>query len=201
MVDRVGLRVAKFLRKGVEGEFAGASVGGTMPAPSPLFATLLSAFNEAGWACAEVPGREVLRAGFEAHHARVELHAQAFPELPAVSVVSESSRASTDPPRRERLAELAMRVNETLTVGNFELDWDAGRLLFRATNLFASPEGDARLIRGLVHTVVVEMDRIAPLEAMVLNAEGPALAGLDLAALLRRRDLLPEVPPPGGEAP
>lgn len=186
--------------KRVEAHEGGASVAATMTPPSPLFATLRSVFDEAGWAYGEVPGREVLRAGFEAHHARVELHAQAFPELAAVSVVSESPRASADPLRRERLAELAMRVNQTLTVGNFELDWDAGRLLFRATNLFPSPSGDAALIQGLVHTVVAEMDRIAPLESMVLSTDGPALAALDLVALLKRRDLLPEVPPPATEA-
>jgi hypothetical protein len=40
------------------------------------------------------------------------------------------------------------------------------------------------------------MDRIAPLEAIVLRSEGGALAALDLAALLNRDDLLPVVPVP-----
>ncbi len=167
-----------------------------MTPPSELHATVLAVFAEAGWACVEVPGREVVRTGFEAHHTRVELHVQSFPALAAISVVSESPRASTDPARRERLAELAMRVNQTLTVGNFELDWDDGRLLFRASNLFPTPQGDPALVRGLVHTVVAEMDRIAPLEAMVFRANGPELAALDLAALLRREELLPDVAPP-----
>ncbi len=167
-----------------------------MPTNSPLFATLRSAFDQAGWSYGEVPGREVLRAGFEAHHARVELHAQAFPELAAVSVVSESSRTAAEPRRRERLAELAMRVNQTLTVGNFEVDWDAGRLIFRTTNLFPSPEGDPALIQGIVHTVVAEMDRIAPLEAIILGADGPGLVALDIPALLRRDDLVPDIPDP-----
>ncbi len=172
-----------------------------MSAPSPLHATVLSVFAEAGWSCTEVSGREVVRAGFEAHHARVELHVQSFPALPAVSVVAESPRSCPGPAHRERLAELAMRVNQTLTIGNFELDWDAGRLVFRATNLFPTPQGDPAIIRGLVHTTVGEMDRIAPVEAIVLRSEGPALAALDLAALLRRDDLLPEVPEPGAAAP
>lgn len=163
---------------------------------SELFSTVLEAFAEAGWACNEVEGREVVRAGFEAHHARVDLHVQVFPPLRAVSVVSESPRACPGPAHRERLAELAMRVNQTLTVGNFEMDWDAGRLIFRVTNLFPTAAGDAEIIRGMVHTTVGEMDRIAPLEGILLGSEGPQLAALDLAALLRRSDLLPEVPPP-----
>ncbi|MBU6181085.1 MAG: hypothetical protein KGR69_15570 [Verrucomicrobia bacterium] len=172
-----------------------------MNATSELHATVLAVFDDAGWSYAEVAGREVVKAGFEAHHARVELHVQVFAKLSAVSVVSESARRSPGPAHRERLAELAMRVNQTLTVGNFELDWDGGRLCFRVTNLFSSPQGDPAILRGLIHTTVGEMDRIAPLEAIVLGAEGPALASLDLASLLQRMDLLPDVPAPASAAP
>jgi hypothetical protein len=167
-----------------------------MTPSSELYATVLSVFAEEAWACQEVSGREVVRAGFEAHHTRVDLHVQVFSQLAAVSVVSESARTCPGPAHRERLAELVMRVNETLTVGNFEMNWDAGRLVFRVTNLFPTPRGDAGLIRGLVHTTVGEMDRIAPLEAILLGAEGAALASLDLGALLRREDLLPPAPVP-----
>ena len=172
-----------------------------MTPPSELYATVLSVFEEAGWAHTEVAGREVIRAGFEAHHTRIDLHVQVFAPLSAVSVVSESPRICENPAHRERLAELAMRVNQTLTVGNFELDWDAGRLNFRVTNLFPTPQGDAAIIRGLVHTTVGEMDRIAPLEAILLGSDGPALASLDLDALLRREDLLPDISPPASVSP
>lgn len=164
---------------------------------SELYGTVKGAFESAGWAFAEVDDREVIRAGFEAHHCRVDLHVQVFEPLTAVSVVAESPRSSSDPIYRERLAELAMRVNRTLTVGNFEMDWDSGKLLFRATNLFTTPQGDPTLIQGMVHNTVGEMDRIAPIEAMILEAEGPALAALDLASLLEREDLLPDVGAPG----
>lgn len=167
---------------------------------SELYSTVLAAFDSAGWAYAEIDGREVLRAGFEAHHTRVELHVQAFEQLSAVSVVSESSRQTTDPARRDRLAELAMRINETLTVGNFELSWDTGRLFFRATNLFPTPQGEPSIIQGLVHNTVGEMDRIAPLEAIIHDTDGPALAALDIPALLKREDLVPNVPVPNSDA-
>ena len=164
-------------------------------AHSDLFSTVLTTFQSAGWSYSEVEDREVIRAGFEAHHTRVELHVQVFANLPAVSVVAESSRSTPDPIRRERLAELAMRVNQTLTVGNFEMTWEEGRLLFRVTNLFARPEGDGEIVAGLVHNTVGEMDRIAPFEALIHRSEGADLAGLDLASLLSRDDLLPEIPP------
>lgn len=165
---------------------------------SELFATILAAFRSAGWAYAEVEGREVIRAGFEAHHTRVELHVQAFENMSAVSVVAESQEATTDPAKRERLAELAMRVNQTLTVGNFELNWDDGRMFFRCTNLFPTSQGSADLIQGMVHNTVGEMDRMAPLVAVLHRTEGPDLAALSIPVLLEQDDLLPDVPAPDG---
>lgn len=163
---------------------------------SELFSTILAAFRSAGWNYAEVEGREVIRAGFEAHHTRVELHVQAFERLATVSVVAESPEMTEDPTKRERLAELAMRVNQTLTVGNFELNWDDGRMYFRCTNLFPDPQGNAEIIQGMVHNTVGEMDRMAPSVAILHRTEGPDLAGLSIEALLEQDDLIPEVPVP-----
>jgi hypothetical protein len=162
--------------------------------PSELYQNLLRVFEASGWNYTEVSGKEVIRAGFEAHHTRVELHVQIFAPLTAVSVVAESPRTTNHPGRRERLAEAVCRINQSLTVGNFELDWDLGRVFFRATNLFSDPSGDGDIIAGLVHSTVAEMDRFAPVEAVIHRAEGSVLASLDVAALLQRDDLLPEIP-------
>lgn len=155
---------------------------------SPLFQTVLDVFREASWACQRVPDREVVTAGFDAANGRVSLHVQAFPELMGVSVVAEAEHLAQTPSVRERLAELAMRANLQLTVGNFEMDWSVGRLYFRATNLFPSETGEAGLIRGLVETVVVEMDRLTPLIDLLCRLDGPALAGFDIAAALENNE-------------
>lgn len=160
---------------------------------SPLYSSIKKAFESAGWNFAEVDGREVIRAGFEAHHTRVDLHVQAFEKLATASVVSESVQETTDPAKRERLAELAMRVNETLTVGNFEMNWDRGRLIFRLSNIFQTPEGDVSIIQGLIHNTVGEMDRIAPLISMIHQCDGPSLAALNIPIMMTREDLLPPV--------
>ena len=87
--------------------------------PSELYQNLCRVFDACSWSYTQVSGREVIRAGFETHHTRVELHVQVFSALTAVSVVAESSRSTIDPARRERLAEAICRVNQSLTVGNF----------------------------------------------------------------------------------
>lgn len=161
---------------------------------SELFSTVKAAFSQEGWAFSEVPDREVVRAGFEAQHTRVDLHIQVFEKLSAISVVSESTYSTSEPHRRERLAELAMRVNQSLTLGNFELDWDAGRLMFRCSNLFSAPQGDVDIVKGLVHNTIGEMDRMAPFEALLHKARIDEVAGINITEMLERDDLLPQVP-------
>lgn len=156
---------------------------------SPLLETVTAIFNGENWAFVEVPGRDVVQAGFEAPHGRIELHVQAFPELSAISVVSESSTGpGNDPARRERTAELLMRVNQSLSVGNFEMNWDSGSVLFRVTNIFSTEAGDTKIIRGLLQNAVMEMDRLTPLLSAIARAEGGALAGLDIAAMIRQSE-------------
>ncbi|MDF1811718.1 MAG: hypothetical protein P1V20_05875 [Verrucomicrobiales bacterium] len=161
---------------------------------SEMFSTVKGVFEKEGWAFTEVENREVITCGFEAHHTRVNLHVQVFEPMNAVSVVSESALRTSDPLKRDRLAELAMRVNHTLNIGAFEMDWDPGQLIFRVTNLFPTPQGDTKIIAGLIHNVIGEMDRISPFESLIHRAEGPELAGIDIAELIQRTDLLPEVP-------
>ena len=158
-----------------------------------LFAQVQAAFEAAGWAHEPVDGRsgEVLRAAFEAEHTRVDLHVQVFDPIRAISVVAESPLTTTEPARRERLAELAMRTNEGLTVGNFEMLWDRGMLMFRVCNLFSESGAEEAIIAGMVHATVAEMDRIAPILTTIHRAEGAELAGLDIPALLQREDWLP----------
>lgn len=161
-----------------------------------LFEQVQAAFEAEGWAHEPVDERsgEVLRAAFEAQHTRVDLHVQVFDPIGAISVVSEAPLGTDDPARRERLAELAMRTNEGLTVGNFEMRWDHGLLMFRVSNLFPETGADASIITGMIHATVAEMDRMAPLLTTIHRAEGSELAALDIPALLLREDWLP-----GGE--
>ena len=160
-------------------------------------ATLLdqvrAAFAAAGWECTPVEGREVITAAFEAHHTKVSLYAQSFEEMGAVSVVSEASLAAR-PAALAKVGEMLMRVNQQLTVGNFEMDWDGGMIYFRVTNIFGEPEAaSAELLASLVRAAVVEMDRITPYLAVIARTAPDEIDTLDVPALLAREDLLPDV--------
>jgi hypothetical protein len=150
-------------------------------------------FGGNGWHCELVEGRDVLQAGFDAHHTRVALIAQAYPQLNALSIVTES-RLALDEDHLPAVLELLARANKQLTLGGFEYDMDREFLVFRITNLFERERYDSDIISSMVHCAIAELDRITPYAAVVKNTAADLLPDLDLGRLLMREDLIPPVP-------
>lgn len=164
-----------------------------MPEDSALLLSVQSALTAAGWQFTRIDDRdrEVIRLDFDAHHTRVPITLQVFDPIGAVSVVAENSHQA-DPRIREKLAELLMRTNIQLTIGNFELHWDNLRVFFRLTNLFTTAGEIERALPGMVSAAVAEMDRMTPQIAELLNAPPEALPAFDIGRLMRREDYLPD---------
>ena len=155
--------------------------------------TVEEAFGQQGWHCELVEGRDVLRAGFDAHHTRVDLVAQAYPQLNALSIVSESPMPLDDD-HQSPVLELLARANKQLTLGGFEYDMDREFLVFRITNLFERERFDSDIISSMVHCAIAELDRIIPYAAIVRDTPSDLLDDLDLGRLLMREDIIPPVP-------
>jgi hypothetical protein len=155
--------------------------------------TVEETFGGNGWHCELVEGRDVLRAGFEAHHTRVDLIAQAHPQLNALVIVSESPMP-LDVDHLPVLLQLLAHANKQLTLGGFEYDIDRGMLVFRITNLFERERYDADIISSMVHCAIAELDRIVPYAAIVRGTPADLLDDLDLKRLLMREDVIPPVP-------
>jgi hypothetical protein len=155
--------------------------------------TVEETFGANGWHCELVEGRDVIRAGFEAHHTRVDLVAQAYPQLNALAIVSETPMHFQSD-HLNKLLELLAHANKPLTLGGFEYDIDRGMLVFRITNLFERERFDADIICSMVHCAIAELDRIVPYAAIVNNTPGDLLEDLDLKRLLMREDVIPPVP-------
>jgi hypothetical protein len=160
----------------------------------PLMTAVKEAFASRSWHCDDVAGRLVVESEFEAHHTRVRVHAQVFPEISAVSVVGYAT-AAVPTSRSGLVAEALMRLNQSLTLGNFELDYDTGRVVFRATNVFCGTSSAPPIVAGLVHTAVAEVDRLTPLLTLLLRMTPEELGRLNLRLFLQREDLLPPVDP------
>jgi len=160
---------------------------------SPLFQSLRTSLQNLGWQFQPIENREVVEAHFEAHHTRLHITVQAFPELSAISVVAEAPGA-LQPFHIPKAAELLMRANLQLTLGNFELQWDSGRTFFRLTNLFPNTTPSDSTIGSMVHSAVAEMDRMAACLGEVSLCSKESIHQLDTGRLLRREDLFPPIP-------
>lgn len=167
-----------------------------MRPPSAQILSVEQTFGRNGWHCDLVEGRDVIRAGFEAHHTRINLLAQAFPQLNALSVVTETPLALGED-HLPVILELLARANKPLTLGAFEYDLDRQFLVFRITNLFERERFDGDIVSSMVHCAIAEMDRLTPYVALVRDTPEDLLDELDLVRLLQREDVIPPVP--GGE--
>ncbi|MAB59345.1 MAG: hypothetical protein CMO46_02235 [Verrucomicrobiales bacterium] len=155
-------------------------------AEQDLYIKIKEAFNSVNWEFREIESKKVLEAEFEAHHTKVPLHAQAFEELMAISIVSRLSFSILPKSMRSALDAL-MRTNITLNIGNFEANPVNGDVYFRITNVFPDHDFSPDIITSLVRVAIVEMDRVTPfLSEINKNPNQP------IAQLLERKDLLPE---------
>jgi hypothetical protein len=160
---------------------------------SALYATALNTFKEMGWHYREVSEHSVIEADFEAHHTKVPLHVQVFGETHIITVVANST-LQVPPSHRLPVCELLMRTNKDLNLGNFELEWDSGQVMFRVTNVFPPNRHDSRIIASLVHSAVAEMDRLTPFLGEIVRTPKGELLLLKVADLMLREDLLPPAP-------
>ena len=147
--------------------------------PSLQLQSVAQAFGQQGWHCEPVEGREVLEAHFEAHHTHIQLHAQAFAQLNALSIVAECP-LSCEPSHLKTALELMMRANKQLTLGSFEFDLDRQQLVFRITNLFDRERFDADIVSSMVHCAIAELDRIVPLLGVLMKTPSDLLSDLSL---------------------
>ena len=159
---------------------------------SPLFVSLTRVLRQHGWEYQRVEGREVARLDFHARSGTIPVIAQAFAPIGALGITSEPAWTAPHHPPMGKLAELLMRVNLQLNIGNFEVDWDEARLYFRIANIFpenTNPPGP--IVAGLVHTAVTEADRMNFLLRELARCPEDELPRFDIGRLLRRDDLFP----------
>lgn len=153
----------------------------------------MDAFGQQGWQYEHLEGRDVIRTAFEAYHTHVQLHAQAFPQLNALSVVGEALM-ELEVEQEPVVLELLARANKRITLGSLEYDLDRSQLMFRITNLFERDKYDKDIISSMVHAAIAEVDRITPYAAVIQQTAEDLLDDLSVERLLLREDLIPPVP-------
>lgn len=164
-----------------------------MRPPSLQTQSVSDAFNELGWQHEIIEGREVISTVFEAHHTRVQVFAQTFTQLNALSIVGETAMPM-DEIKIPYLLELLHRANKQMNLGGLEYDLDRQRVVFRITNIFEREKFDADIISTMTHCTIAEVDRITPYCAMIQQTPEDLIEDLNIERLLLREDLIPPVP-------
>jgi hypothetical protein len=134
-----------------------------------IFDFVLRFLEEDGFVVQPVAGRTALQFGFQTPDFRWRCVADVREEqgvLTYLSFVPEPVLAA----RRVAVAELLMRINYTLAVGNFELDFDDGECRFRTSIDLEGTDPTRPLVRQLLRANLASMGRY--LEAIERAAAG-----------------------------
>lgn len=133
-----------------------------------------AAFEHMEWDFGEPEGSSgVLETIFQADNDVIRLHVQCFEELQAASIVAVSS-TTIPSSHMAAVAQLLMKANTALTVGAFELHWEDSYIMFRATNLFATPypgEAERDIIIGMTQSAITESDSLQPALKTILETD------------------------------
>jgi len=164
-----------------------------MKAHSRQILSVHDVYGEHGWHGDLIDGADVIHSIFEAHHTQVEVFAQAYVPLSALSISGETP-ASIPESHFGAAMELFMRANKQLNLGNLEYDLDREKIVFRIGNVFDREVYDKDIITSMVHTAIAESDRFVPYLMTVLQTRAELLPDLSIERLLMREDFIPPVP-------
>jgi hypothetical protein len=128
---------------------------------TPLFEAVFKFFDEEGWPVAEVSQESVLYLPFQGQHGQWMCYAQVRPELNQIMFYSYCPVAAPAE-RRAAVAELIIRINFNVAVGNFDLDYELGQIRYRTSLDLTGAQWDAALLRMLVYINVGMMDQYLP---------------------------------------
>jgi len=132
-----------------------------MSSTGPIFDAVVRFFQEDDWHFDQLPGKPILRMGFQGENGSWTCYAQV--REPQHQFVFYSVLDVNVPPnRRQAMAEFLTRANYGLVIGNFEMDFNDGEVRFKTS---IDVEGDrltSALIKQMVYINVLTMDRYLP---------------------------------------
>jgi hypothetical protein len=145
---------------------------------SSISSVVLEFFKENSWAVSQVGEETVWQLAFQGEKGKWSCLAQTGEAEQQFAFYS-ISPINVPPEKLATVAELLYRINLTLTVGNFELNFDTGEVFFKTS---IDVEGDrltTALVARLVINNVMAMDYYLPALMSVISSEVSAKAALE----------------------
>ncbi|MGK7906097.1 MAG: YbjN domain-containing protein [Synechococcus sp.] len=133
-----------------------------------ILAKAIAFFKEDDWEFEEIPGKSILRMLYQGQHDRLLCFAEAKEDLQQFIFYSTSS-VKVPSNNRSAACELMMKINNHLTVGNLELDFQDGEIRFRTSIDVEGSRLDTALVKNIAYTNVLTMDKFIPSLLTVAN--------------------------------
>ncbi len=140
-----------------------------------MMSSLLLYFDGEDWNYHLLQDHDTIVLAFQGHNGEWNCIAQVRTKQQQIVFYSAYEDAVPEE-RRAAVTDLLTRINYQLVFGAFELDMDDGELNFRTAIDADGIIPETRLIRNMVHTNIVTMDRYIPALRAVISGAEPARA-------------------------
>ncbi len=151
-----------------------ASLAQDKPATTgKIYAAVLKYIQDKGWKFSENPGKATITLGFKGDNGSFQCVGLAR-EAEEQFVFCSISPLKVPADKRAAMAEFIIRVNDSLAIGNFDMNWDTGNVTYRTS---IDVEGDRlapALTKNLIASNIRMMDKYLPGITAVLNNISPA---------------------------
>ena len=146
-----------------------------------IFDTMVRFFKEDEWKFQQLEDRPILQLGFSGRNGSWMCYAQAKNEQERFLFYSVLETKAV-PERRVALSEFLTRANYGLVLGNFEMDFSDGEIRYKTSIDVEGGQLTTQMVKTLVYTNVLMMDKYLPGIMSVLYASVPpeqALAAVE----------------------
>lgn len=140
---------------------------------TPILDTVKAFFETDQWAFYQVPGQPFLFVEFQGKNGQWKGLAQVDDEH-AQFVFYSISPISAPQRHVASMAEFLTRANFGMLIGNFEIDLEDGQIRFKTSIDVEGSQLDAAMVKRLVYTNVLTMDKYLPgIQAIINDDVGP----------------------------
>jgi hypothetical protein len=141
-----------------------------------IFDAMVRFFQEDDWHFSQLEGEPILSMGVTGKNGKWSCYAKSREEQKQVIFYSTCSSNAPENKRHD-MAEFLTRANYGLVIGNFEMDFNDGEIRYKTSLDVEGDELSSALMKNLVYSNVMMMDRYLPgIMAVLYGGVAPAQA-------------------------
>ncbi|MFN6570946.1 YbjN domain-containing protein [Dendronalium sp. ChiSLP03b] len=136
-------------------------VDNTNPGDNPITNATIAFFTNDDWTFTKIQGKPILQMGYQGKNGQWLCYARAN-EAPQQFAFYSICPTIAPEERRLAIAEFIARANNGIVIGNFELNFSSGEILYKTSIDVESDRLTSALIKRLVYANVITIDQYLP---------------------------------------